>query len=235
MIPAQMSSLSPLKRQLSLSRLRSGSNSNESARSGRPEDSPKTKAMGTPLSATQSVTTPGSASTVYSSMTASTLPTPVSAIPEEPRGSPRPFKMDGLTPTIETPTESSTPTFALDSRSGSSTGSHRRNVSDSGSITGSIMDRGRPKKRTEATKGPEVKKSRSSERRAFETLPKGWKVPDAVKMLSSSETAALNKQALAQADRFEILRKCDVDRLSRVSEHSSFTIRHTHTDITHRN
>lgn len=77
------------------------------------------------------------------------------------------------------------------------------------------MDRGRPKKRSEGSKGTEVKKSRSAERRAFETLPKGWKVPDAVKMLSPSETTALNKQALAQADRFEILRKCDVDRLSR--------------------
>lgn len=94
-------------------------------------------------------------------------------------------------------------------------------MSESGSTTGSIMDRGRPKKRTETSKGVEAKKSRSSERRAFETLPKGWKVPDAVKMLSSSETAALNKQALAQADRFEILRKCDVDRLSRVSDMTS--------------
>lgn len=81
------------------------------------------------------------------------------------------------------------------------------------------MDRGRPKKRSEGPKTTESKKSRSSERRAFETLPKGWKVPDALKMLSPSETTALHKQGLAQAERFEILRKCDVDRLSRVSNH----------------
>lgn len=80
------------------------------------------------------------------------------------------------------------------------------------------MDRGRPKKRVEATKGTEAKKNRSAERRAFEHLPKGWKVSDAVKMLSSSETVALHEQALAQAERFEILRKSDVDRLSRVSD-----------------
>ncbi|KAJ4416268.1 hypothetical protein N0V82_006872 [Gnomoniopsis sp. IMI 355080] len=211
MIPAQMSSASPLKRQLSLGRLRSGSSNNDHARSARPEDSPKSKGMYTPLSAT----TPGSASTAYSSMTTSTLPTPVSAIPEEHRGSPRPFKLENLSSNPGTPTESSASTFTNDSRSGSSTASHRRNVSESSSITGSIMDRGRPKKRNEGPKTTEAKKSRSSERRAFETLPKGWKVPDAVKMLTPSETNALHKQGLAQAERFEILRKCDVDRLSR--------------------
>lgn len=36
-------------------------------------------------------------------------------------------------------------------------------------------------------------------------------------MLSPSEVASLHKQALQQAARFEVLRKQDVDNLSRVS------------------
>lgn len=81
------------------------------------------------------------------------------------------------------------------------------------------MDRGRPKKKSDGG-GPRrtgSTKCKSAERLAFENLPKGWKVADAVQMLDTSETIALNKQALQQAGRFEILRKVDVDSLSRVS------------------
>lgn len=60
------------------------------------------------------------------------------------------------------------------------------------------------------------KRNDSAERRAFEQLPKGWKVGEAAAMLSPTETAAIQKQALQQAARFEILRKDDVDNLSRV-------------------
>lgn len=98
-------------------------------------------------------------------------------------------------------------------------------------MAGSIMDRGRPKKKSDGSKGSEAKKNMSAERRAFESLPKGWKATDAVRMLASPETIALNKQALAQAERFEVLRKCDVDRLSRVSNYPSKKIvGRTHTD-----
>ena len=62
------------------------------------------------------------------------------------------------------------------------------------------------------------KRSKSAERRAFEQLPKGWKGSDAVKMMDQSEAAAVQKQALQQAARFEVLRKEDVDNLSRVSD-----------------
>lgn len=80
------------------------------------------------------------------------------------------------------------------------------------------MDRGRPKKSiSEGVKRSESRSNKSAERLAFETLPKGWKAPDAVNMLDASEAAALNKQALQQAARFEVLRKTDVDSLSRVS------------------
>lgn len=223
MIPEQMQAPSTLKRQLSLSRLRSGSISTESSstRSARPEDSPRSKTPYTPLSAT----TPSSTSTLYTATTSSTLPTPVSSIPES-RGSPRSWKVENNTPTTETPREhatessnsASTPASAVEPRSGSSFASHKRTVSDSSSIAGSIMDRGRPKKKSDG--GPRrtgSTKCKSAERRAFENLPKGWKVADAVQMLDTSETIALNKQAMQQAGRFEILRKVDVDSLSRVS------------------
>ncbi|KAJ4302271.1 hypothetical protein N0V88_002409 [Collariella sp. IMI 366227] len=66
------------------------------------------------------------------------------------------------------------------------------------------------------TKGEtDSKRSTSSERRAFEQLPKGWKASDALTMLSPPEVASLQKQALQQASRFEVLRKEDVDSLSR--------------------
>jgi hypothetical protein len=63
------------------------------------------------------------------------------------------------------------------------------------------------------------KRSKSAERRAFEQLPKGWKASDASNMLSQPEIAALQKQALQQAARFEVLRKEDVDNMSRVCSH----------------
>lgn len=94
---------------------------------------------------------------------------------------------------------------------------HRRGQSESGSI----MERGRPRKRTDTRDimGPHrsaSKRSKSAERRAFETLPKGWKAGEASNMLHQAEVAALQKQALQQAARFEVLRKDDVDNLSRV-------------------
>lgn len=83
------------------------------------------------------------------------------------------------------------------------------------------MERGRPRKRSEKVgaaplKRTGSKRSKSAERRAFEQLPKGWKVPDAIKMMDQAEAAVVQKQALQQAARFEVLRKEDVDNLSQV-------------------
>jgi len=78
------------------------------------------------------------------------------------------------------------------------------------------MERGRPRKRTDILKRSGSKRSKSAERRAFEQLPKGWKASEASNMLSQHEVASLAKQALQQAARFEVLRKDDVDSLSRV-------------------
>ena len=80
------------------------------------------------------------------------------------------------------------------------------------------MERGRPRKRSDLSlKRSESKRSKSAERRAFEHLPRGFKVGEAVNLMNQSEVAALQKQAFGQAARFEVLRKEDVDALSRVS------------------
>ena len=223
-IPVQTSSLPKLTRQLSLSRLRSGStgSAESSIRPARTDDSPRTKSPYTPHSASLTANTPMS-SAPSSTFSNSSLPTPVSGTTES-RASPKPWKGEGSVAGIETPKDQgtdfvqnmATPRSAVETRSASSF-SHRRNVSESGSVTASIMDRGRPRKRNDGLKRSASKTSKSAERRAFETLPKGWKVTDAAQMLEQAERAALHRQAMQQAARFEVMRKEDVDSLSRVS------------------
>lgn len=85
------------------------------------------------------------------------------------------------------------------------------------------MERGRPRKRVDGTpiggthRRTESKRSLSTERRAFETLPQGYRPSEAAKRLDQAETTHLQKQALGQAARFEVLRREDVDNLSKVS------------------
>jgi hypothetical protein len=71
------------------------------------------------------------------------------------------------------------------------------------------MDRGRPRKRLDV-------RSKSSERRAFEELPKGYRPATAAAKIESSELAKLQKQAFGQVDRFEVLKMEDVESLSKV-------------------
>lgn len=218
-IPAPNAPVPRLTRQVSLNRLRSGSTPVEPAiRSAKTDDSPRIRTPFTPLSA---ALTPKSAAT--STMTASTLPTPVSA-PIESRSSPKPWERPSNYSLLSTPKECASEASVTPKaepleppQSAPATG-HRRNQSD----TGSIMERGRPRKRNESIGGSVLKRSgskrsKSAERRAFEQLPKGCKASDAANMLSQPEVAALQKQALQQAARFEVLRKDDVDNLSRVS------------------
>lgn len=223
-IPVQTSSLPKLTRQLSLSRLRSGStgSAESSIRPSRTEESPRTRSPYTPHSASLTASTPMS-SAPSSTFSNSSLPTPLSGNTES-RASPKPWKGEGNPAGLETPKDQgtefaqnmATPRSAVEPRSASSFSTHRRNVSESGS-TASIMDRGRPRKRNDGIKRSASKTSKSAERRAFETLPKGWKVIDAAQMLEQAERAALHKQAMQQAARFEVMRKEDVDSLSRVS------------------
>jgi hypothetical protein len=154
-------------------------------------------------------------------MTTSTLSTPVSA-PIELRASPKPWEKP-TSYAIVGAREEGGPEAGVTSKTDvndpapSAAFGHRRHQSESASI----MERGRPRKRSEIVgiaplKRTGSKRSKSSERRAFEQLPKGWKASEAVNMLSPPEVAALQKQALQQAARFEVLRKEDVDNLSRV-------------------
>ncbi len=152
-------------------------------------------------------------------MTASTLPTPVSAATEH-RASPRPWEKPSATATDAATAElSSTPKTELSDPIQRVALGHRRHQSESASI----MERGRPRKRSETCgatmKRTGSKRSKSTEKRAFEQLPKGWKASDAVNVLSPTEVASLQQQALQQAARFEVLRKEDVDSLSRVRIH----------------
>ncbi|KAK0619788.1 Up-regulated during septation-domain-containing protein [Immersiella caudata] len=212
-IPAPSSAVPRLSRQVSLNRLRSGSTPVEPALlSAKTDDSPRIRTPFTPLSA---ALTPKSAAT--STMTTSTLPTPVSA-PIEARSSPKPWERPANYAVVGTPKEIISPPSAAPKtelpeppQSAPLAGGHRRNQSD----TGSIMERGRPRKRTDILKRSGSKRSKSAERRAFEQLPKGWKASEAVNMLSHQEVASLSKQSLQQAARFEVLRKDDVDSLSR--------------------
>jgi len=88
------------------------------------------------------------------------------------------------------------------------------------------MDRGRPKKRAEASpiKRTPSKRSGSNpisiaalveEQKAFEHLPSGYPATTASSLLPASEVEILRKQAIGQASRFEVLNSKDVDALSR--------------------
>lgn len=106
------------------------------------------------------------------------------------------------------------------------------------------MDRGRPRKRSESRsknelpelpiKGHESKRLISCERRAFEQLPQGWRPSEAGQNLSSSDVMTLRKQALGQAERFEVLKIDDVESLSkelrRLDERTDY-LRRTYTSL----
>ncbi|KAI5861249.1 hypothetical protein GGS23DRAFT_577757 [Durotheca rogersii] len=222
-IPPPSGAIPRLARQLSLSRLRSGiSLSDSGPKQNRADDSPKLRNPFAPALASATTATPMSATT---SMTASTLPTPVSAPPES-RESPRPWEKMSLSTPVAAPQESpdvtATSKVEPDAQSWVPHNmSHRRGKSESASI----MDRGRPRKRSDGTpigggrKRSMSKRSTSAERRAFEELPQGWKPSEAVKMMDQAEIDQLQKQALGQALRFEVLRKDDVENLSKELRH----------------
>lgn len=84
------------------------------------------------------------------------------------------------------------------------------------------MERGRPRRRYDNSlvggshKRNESKRSISTERLAFETLPQGLRSNEAASKLDQAEVSLLKKQAIGQALRFEVLKREDVDSLSKV-------------------
>lgn len=210
MIPCHKGSLPRLAKQISVTQLRSGGTpvDNMLPRSARTDESLRSR---TPLS---------SAST---NMTTSTLPTPISAPIAESYAPPRQLesRAGASTPTQNIIERATTPNTDEPRAPRAVAYGHRRGVSESASIT----DRGRPKKAFEhapitfampTPKTAEPKRSKSAERRAFEELPKGWRACEVSQSLSPTEISELQKQAFGQAARFEILRKEDVEALSRV-------------------
>ncbi|KAL3424115.1 hypothetical protein PVAG01_03396 [Phlyctema vagabunda] len=187
-------------------RLRSRSSSNrlhiDSA--GTPPDVPPKSARLTNVSPH-----PRSAVTPLSS-TSTLVDTPVSAI--DGRTSPKPWMQSQSacpSPIRHTRGQSETAQRVMHSALG-----HRRGESES---SASIMDRGRPKKRSDGSpiKRTVSKRSKSSEQKAFETLPQGYRAAHAGKAIPQMEIDTLRKQAIGQACRFEVLNSKDVDDLSR--------------------
>ncbi|POR31838.1 Uncharacterized protein TPAR_07959 [Tolypocladium paradoxum] len=209
-IPRSNSPVPLLQSRISTAKLRSDSTPPlESSRSARMDVSPMSRARFRPSASSPDLTCPRSATTDGASAT--TLPTPVSAPPmESHRASPRPW--DGCAVG-----ERGVVPHAEDQR-GHIYG-HRRGASESSTVT----DRGRPRKRIEVrnNNGPLLKRSeaKSSERRAFEELPRGWKASDAMSKLNANDVAALYRQAFGQAERFEVLKVEDVEALSKELRH----------------
>ncbi|KAI0393341.1 hypothetical protein F5Y17DRAFT_312951 [Xylariaceae sp. FL0594] len=221
-IPNHVEAFPSLSRKLSLSRLRSRPTQQEPpVRPPRPDESPVSRAPFTPytpLTCSSSGLTPKSATTY---VTASTLPTPDSAALES-RQSPTPWGKAYPFPASTAPQYNSdvvnVPRAESEGQVCSSPASaHRRGQSDSGSI----MERGRPRKRADgsvigvAHRRTESRLGLSAERRAFESLPKGVKPSEAANKMDQADIAHLTRQAFGQAVRFEVLSKEDVDSLSR--------------------
>lgn len=216
-IPKQPNSLPQLARKLSMTRLKSNTVSQDTGcLAPKAEDSPRTRTPFTPytpISGSQPGVTPRSATTA---MTSSTLPTPVSA-PAEHRVSPHPWERPGFSnhATPAHPDVTSTPKTETRHGSRSPPGSaHKRGQSDSGSI----MERGRPRRRHDGSivGSTRRKRSLSSDRQAFEELPQGWKSSEATSKMDQADATYLRKQAIGQALRFEVLKKEDVESLSKV-------------------
>ncbi|KAE8453894.1 hypothetical protein EG329_007670 [Mollisiaceae sp. DMI_Dod_QoI] len=236
-----------LARQNSSTRLRSVSESTppdvppKSARmkesSPHPRASPYTPMSSSSTSLLSASTAPTSTSTTPNSA----LPMP--SFPVEGRSSPKPASATTTPATAPIPSpmghsrgQSDAPRTLTHQRSFPlHNKGHRRHESESGA---SIMDRGRPKKRsqtpvdgspikrsgskrspsnpiTASPIAPIVEKEKSDEQKAFEHLPSGIRATDAPNYLPASEITTLRKQAIGQASRFEVLASKDVEALSR--------------------
>ncbi|KAL2758071.1 hypothetical protein ACRALDRAFT_2025732 [Sodiomyces alcalophilus JCM 7366] len=217
---SQHSAIPCLARQQSLNRLRSGSTTNESTcqRSARVDD---WRSPYTPMSNSTALTTPMSAATTGTTIPSATIPptasitTPVSA--PVVTSSKVPLSWETGTCAIRTGTAAADDTAKTDAESNKPPPGHRRGRSESGSI----MERGRPRKRSNAHRNgslggaEEMKRTKSIDRKVHKAIPTGYRASDAANRMASSELEALQKQAYSQASRFEILRAEDVEALSR--------------------
>jgi hypothetical protein len=216
-IPVSTASPPRLAKQSSTGRLRTGSlpPPDVPPKSSRIESSPHSKASPyTPY-------TPHSASTLsYTTSSTSVSSTPVSAQPAvisapNGRSSPKPSSVSPV-PNPSTRSRGHSEVSASNTKHIGSSLGHRRGESET-----SIMDRGRPKKRSDGSpmkRKPSVQAlAAAEEQKAFETLPQGHRAHNASTQLPTDEIELLRKQAMGQAARFEVLSSKDVEALSRVS------------------
>jgi hypothetical protein len=182
----------------------------KSARMLEDKFSPQSRTLFTPLSS--STYTPLSGTTANLSLPSTA--TPISA--SEGRISPFPAISNKRGPS---PMGHSRGQSDTGSERAACTMGHRREQSEA-----SIMDRGRPKKRTEGSpitsKRTPDKRTLLAEQKAFETLPEGIKAADAQQRWNVEEIEALKKQAIGQAAKFEVLSVKDVESLSRVRHYT---------------
>ncbi|KAH8676766.1 Up-regulated during septation-domain-containing protein [Tricladium varicosporioides] len=158
--------------------------------------------------------TPGSASTTNLSTAPTSInSTPISALPER-QTSPKPWTATSATGPGPSPmghSRGQSEAAQQQSQIGKTLG-HRRGESEA-----SIMDRGRPKKRSDGSpiKRQLSKRSPAEEQKAFESLPQGIRATEASTLIPTAELESLRKQAIGQASRFEVLNSKDVESLSR--------------------
>lgn len=160
---------------------------------------------------------------ITSSVHNSNNATPCSGI--EGRNSPKPWtNYNNSSPKKDRPSDT---TGSRSQRLG-----HRRDGSDT-----SVMDRGRPKRRTDGSpiKSRTSKRDASAEQRAFATLPSGTRAVNASSRYDANECETLRKQAIGQAAKFEVLSTKDVDSLSRVGSFPTHTAHSVYVLIQGRN
>ncbi|VUC22661.1 unnamed protein product [Clonostachys rosea] len=230
-IPQFVSKPRRLLSKRSFSHLRSGSVSEESLRSnqlsqhsnGRSPPTPPTASV-TDLTSPYSAATPHSAAIPHSArlnpLLTKPLPTPMSAPASQSQwASSRPWaEVSTPAPVAEEPIPQPTsePPAVPSKSHPTSSPHHRRGASES------IMDRGRPRKRTSSRNkvGSEPRQSvavpeETITQTTFDKLPSGSRPEDAAANMTASQIVSLQRQALRQAMQFEVLSAEDVEALSK--------------------
>ncbi|KAF1851915.1 uncharacterized protein K460DRAFT_272513 [Cucurbitaria berberidis CBS 394.84] len=188
-LPPQVPPKSPATEQRSLPA--SATVKSKSSRTQLMTPASMTPGGGTPLSAVDLRRSPNGS--IPLSTPPSAFPNPFYASsPSSNRGSPRTDKRDPIATHVS---------------------SHNRNMSES-----SIMDRGRPQRRTsKRQRSRTVSEAETPENATPDTwtLPQGMRVPEASRRMSDADKKLLYKQAYDQAGNFEVLNKRDVASLSR--------------------
>ncbi|KAI2640316.1 hypothetical protein GGS21DRAFT_412069 [Xylaria nigripes] len=223
---SQSGTLPSFTQKFSLSRLRSGNNSLDQLTRLRSDESAKAQTFGNSLLSRSAMNSTTSLKSAPTNMTTSSSPTPIYNSQTHRSPSPWVRSQSSMTVTLQAKHDPDVPIRSV------SAFSHRRDESDSGSI----MERGHPLRMSDGTnlRRDGMRRSQSAERIAYETLPQGYEFSAATKKLDEEEITHLQRQALGQAARFEVLKKEDVNKLSkelRLLDERTEYLRHTYTSL----